>query len=31
MKLLDKIIGKRITKIQRIDTEIDYEFYAPKW
>lgn len=29
MKPFDHIKGKRITKIQRIDSENDYEFYSP--
>ena len=29
MKPFDNIIGKRIIKIQRIDSQDDYEFYSP--
>ena len=29
MKQIDNIIERRISKIQRIDSQVDYEFYAP--
>ncbi len=29
MKTFDNIIGRKINKIQRIDSQVDYEFYNP--